>query len=175
MSTLYGNELTNSQILGTPGFRWKNFCLDADLLWAKPKHAHKLTIKWKDVPFRKSERKGIPTGQGIYMFCLDVRKKLDMNGTSNYVLYIGQADNLQKRFNDYFGYASSTEPSDFLKRCMTVVWEGKLRFHYFLTGPLSLKELTLVEFDFIDSVIPPINQRFRGRVVKKAIKLYSPR
>jgi len=175
MSTLYGNELTNAEILADRKFRWKNFCLDNDMLLDKPKHAHKLRITWKDVPFAKGEKGKIPKGQGIYMFCLDIRKKLDMNGTSNFVLYIGQASNLQTRFATYFDYTSSTEPSDFLKRCMTVIWEGRLRFHFFETGALTTQELTLVEFDFIDSIIPPINQRFRGRVVKSAIKLYSPR
>lgn len=175
MSTLYGNELTNAEILADRRFRWKNFCLDTDMLAKKPKYAHRLTIQWKDVQFVKSEKKNVPSVQGVYMFCLNIQGQLDLNRTSQYVLYVGQADDLQARFMSYFGYSTTTTPSDFLKRCMVVVWGKNLRFHYFPSGSLSKDDLTSAEFDFIDSVIPPINQRFRGRIIKKAIKLYSPR
>lgn len=175
MSAIYGNELSNDDILRHKHFRWKTFCLDLDLLTSEPLHAHKLDIEWQDVEFLKSERHKIEPKQGVYMFSLDIRQRLDLHTTSRYVLYVGQAIDLQERFMHYFNYVTSSNPSHFLKRCMVLLWKEKLRFHYFYTGSLSKEELTQTEFDFIDAVVPPMNNRFRGEVLKNHLKLYSPR
>lgn len=172
---LYDIELTNSEILETRNFRWKNFCLDHKLYAAKPKRAHQIPIIWNQVDFLKNQKLNVPDVQGIYMFVIDISGSVSLNGTSQYVLYVGQASDLRNRFMTYFNYIKSDTPSDFLKRCMVLIWKGKLKFHFFQTQNLSDVDLTKVEFDLIDNIVPPINQRFRGRMLKKAIKLYSPR
>lgn len=172
---LYANELTNKEILDHKPFRWKSICMDMDLLKVKHKKINKINIVWKDVEFLKKNKTEVPSSQGIYMFVLDVSNGLNLYNTSKYILYVGQTINLKSRFNSYFGYENSDEPSDFLKRCMVLIWKRKLDFYFFETKNLTAQELTMVEFDIIDSVVPPINQRFRGRVLKKKIKLYSPR
>jgi len=170
---LYSYELTNDEILAKRSFRWVRFCLDQDLYKSKTKYFHKLKPKWNVEPFKKSSLKKIPKKQGIYMFVLDIGTEININSTSKYVLYIGQAENLYTRFNQYFDYEKSDEPSDFWKRCMVVIWKDILDFHFFETGKLTTQNLTKVEFDLIDSIVPRINQRFRGKVLKSAIKLYS--
>lgn len=109
------------------------------------------------------------------MFVLNPGRYRNIDETSKYVLYIGQANNLRERFNSYFSYKSDTKPSNLLKRIMVVIWEGKLDFHFFQTGHLSTAELTEVEFDLIDMLVPPLNQRFRGVFVKRGVKLYAAR
>lgn len=172
---LYDIELKNSEILETKNFRWKNFCLDHKLYSAKPKLAHRVQIAWNQVDFLKNQKSIVPSVQGIYMFVVDISGRVSLNSTSQYVLYVGQAGDLRSRFLSYFNYIKSDKPSDFLKRCMVLIWKGRLKFHYFQTQNLSDVDLTKVEFDLIDNIVPPINQRFRGRLLKKAIKLYSPR
>lgn len=173
MSSLYDAELTNSEILEAKGFRWKIFCLDFDVQ-AKPKKI-KDPLVWQEFKFLKKNKIHIPNEQGIYMFTINMSNGFSLNGTSNYVLYVGQASDLRVRYLSYFRYLKSDKPSDFLKRCMTLIWKGKLDFHFFSTGALSPEDLTKIEFDIIDTLAPPINQRFRGKILKKAIKLYSPR
>lgn len=173
--SLYDCEMTDQEILDYKPFRWKHMCMDLDLIKIKPKKAHRIPIVWDDVKFLKKNKKSIPKKQGIYMFVLDISNKLDLNTTSKYVLYVGQTKNLRTRFGTYFGYIKSDIPADFLKKCMILIWKKKLDFHFFQTSNLSGIDLTKVEFDLIDTLVPPINQRFRGKILKKRIKLYSPR
>lgn len=172
---LYNSELTDKEILDHKDYRWRKFCMDMDLMKIRTKKIHKIKMKWNNQKFLKSSKINIPEKQGIYMFVLDVSNGININGTAKYVLYVGQAINLRNRFINYFNYVNSDLPADFLKRCMVLIWKGKLDFHYFETDDLSDKELTDVEFDLIDSLVPPMNQRFRGKVLKKRIKLYSAR
>lgn len=171
---IYTNELTNAEILNHKAFRWIRFCLDQDLYTSQTKLFHTISPVWHKVKFKKDQTSKVPRKQGIYMFALDISGGLDLNHTSNYVLYVGQAEDLQSRFNQYFGYELSEEPSDLLKRCMVIIWKERLNFHFFETNGLPGTDLTKMEFDLIDLIVPRINQRFRGRILKKAIKLYSP-
>ncbi|MGM0934730.1 MAG: hypothetical protein ACQEWD_14940 [Bacteroidota bacterium] len=173
--SLYDNELTNKEILNDKRFRWKNFCLDLSLLHRKPKLAHKFTINWNEVKFLRKNGKHIPDSQGIYMFVVNIENKIGLNENSKYILYIGQTVNLKSRYMSYFRYEDSDQPSDFLKRCMVLIWKNKLDFHFFETGNVSKKELDNIEFDLIDSVVPPFNIRFRGDILKNTVKFYSPR
>jgi len=60
------------------------------------------------------------------MFVVNTSNGLDLNGTSKYVLYIGQTNNLKTRFGTYFSYINSDIPADFLKRCMVLIWRRNL-------------------------------------------------
>lgn len=175
MSSLYDSDMSNSEILLNKAFRWKVFCLDYDLINSKPKKIHQIAINWEEVKFQKTNKADVPPEQGIYMFVLNISNGLNLNGSSKFVLYVGQTVDLRSRFESYFGYENSDEPSDFLKRSMVLIWKGKLDFYFFKTNGLTPKDLTKVEFDLIDLIIPPINLRFRGKVLKKKIKLYAPR
>lgn len=172
---LYSLELNNNDILSQKKFRWKVFCLDYDLLHRPLRRANRIKMNWKDEQFLKKNKGKIPSSQGIYMFVINIENTFFLNNASKYVLYVGQAENLQIRFEGYFKYKDSKIPSDFLKRCMVLIWEGKLDFYFFETNNVSTKILTEIEFDLIDSIVPPINQRFRGNILKESVKLYSPR
>lgn len=173
--SLYESDFTNREILEHQEFRWKKFCLNLDLIRFKPKKINRITVSWNNVKFLKKNKNFIPDKQGIYMFVLNLTTSLDVNDTSKFVLYVGQASSLKNRFDTYFHYENSDVPADFLKRCMVLIWKEKLDFHFFETSGLSTKDLTNVEFDLIDTLIPPINQRFRSKILKKKIKLYSAR
>jgi hypothetical protein len=173
--SLYDINRDNSELRKDPRFRWQKFCIDIDLFKAKTRRIHTLTLNWQSQSFERACIPSIPATQGVYMFVVNANRVRNLNGTCKYVLYVGQASNLQDRFGGYFNYATNDEPSNLLKRIMVVVWEGSLDFHYFETPSMTDAELTEVEFDLIDTIIPPLNQRFRGRIVKKAVKLYAPR
>ena len=173
--SLYDFEISNKEILGKKDYRWKHFCLDINLLHRDPKSAHNLNLEWENYKFSKENSDQIPEEQGIYMFVLNIEDRIMLNGNSKYILYIGQTTNLNTRYKSYFRYVHSDEPSDFLKKCMILIWGNKLDFHYFETNNVSNDELNNIEFDLIDAVIPPFNIRFRCNLIKKSVKLYSPR
>ncbi len=173
--SLYNASKTNEELIADTRLRWRMFCLDLDLLKREPKLLHKLKVVWKKEHFLKKNKTNIPNSQGIYMFVLNVEGKIPINSTSKYVLYVGKARNLKTRYSSYFNYEKKDNPSDLLKKIMTVVWKGKLEFHFFDSENLSDVDLDKIEMDLIDSLAPPMNQRFRGRILKGHIKLYAPR
>jgi hypothetical protein len=175
MSSLYSSIYTNKQLIENHDLYWRNTCMNMRLMNIKHKKVKKIAINWINIKFLKKNKTVIPDKQGIYMFVLDISNSLDLNGTGKHILYIGQTINLNDRFGSYFYYKNSTKPSDFLKRCMVLLWEGKLEFHYFETYGLNSKDLDKVEFDLIDSVVPPMNNRFRGTILKTHIKAIAPR
>ncbi|AMR28253.1 hypothetical protein A0257_14930 [Hymenobacter psoromatis] len=130
---------------------------------------------WSEVKFDRTSASSIPSEMGVYMFIVKSLPEALLNYQHRYILYVGQAVNLRKRFGEYFHYANSSKPSDQLKRVMTVVWEDKLYFNYFPTDGFSRADLTSVEFDLIDKIVPPMNKLFRAEVLKQYISLYAAR
>lgn len=175
MSSLYGSNISNDDLIKDHRNYWRQFCLNLSLLNIKFRKVDSINVNWKSVKFLKVNKAKLNDTQGIYMFVLKTANKIDLNGNGQLILYVGQTKNLKQRFGQYFNYESSDEPSDFLKRCMVLLWKGKLEFHYFETESLTEKDLTNVEYDLIDSIVPPMNNRFRGELLKTHVKLNAPR
>lgn len=175
MGTLYTPELTNEKILQADHHRWRTFCADCRLWEAPTKILHNHTLNWQEVKFERSNATMLPQSMGVYMFVLRSSNAPMTNSQHSYIMYVGQASNLQERFTGYFGYVKSKKPSDQLKRIMILIWQERLQFHYFETPNFTLKELTDIEFDLINMTVPPMNNRFRGDVINQDIKAYAPR
>jgi len=175
MSTLYTPILTNDKILQDDKQRWRYFCIDTRHWEASTKLIHTFKPVWHETIFDVASRTSIPEKQGIYMFVLKPLNESIANFQHKYILYVGQTINLRQRFGTYFGYINSKKPSDQLKRIMTLVWQGKLQFHYFEATNLTSDELTDIEFDLIDTIVPPMNSRFRADIIKATVKFYAAR
>jgi hypothetical protein len=173
--SLYDSDLTNSQIGRNEEIRWTKFCLDYKIWEYQTVINHKITKNWLSVRFTTAQKQQIPKSQGIYFFIISPLKKNLSHTLHNYILYVGQAENLRARFSEYFNYKNSKNPSDQYKRRMVLVWKKYLQFHYFEASSLSKNELTDLEFDLIDTIIPPYNQRFRAKTIKNKVKFYAPR
>lgn len=173
--SLYTPSITNQQILDDQKQRWKTICLDYRI-WENPTQMiETFNPSWQEIPFLQSNTSKMPHTQGIYMFILKPNNANLVNNQNRHILYIGQTKNLHKRFSQYFHYEHSDLPSDQLKRIMVLLWKEKLSFHFFETNNVTKEDLTTLEFDLIDMIIPPMNDRFRADSVKQYVKLYSPR
>jgi excinuclease UvrABC nuclease subunit len=172
---LYLPETTNEEILRANERRWQKFCLDPRVWENKTLLKKSFEVQWKEVEFKEDNRNKVPAKQGIYMFVAKPRKDDLIHPYHTYILYVGQAHNLNERFQTYFRYKNNTEPHDQLKRIMIVIWEKYLSFCYFVTNDLDRKRLDMLEYDLIDTIIPPMNNRFRAKVIKQQVKLYAPR
>lgn len=175
MSTLYTPGLTNAKILDDDRQRWRAFCIDTRHWEVPTKLIHTYNPVWMETLFDPANRTSVPEKQGIYMFVIRPSNQVLANFQHKYILYVGQTINLRQRFSTYFRYINSTKPSDQLKRIMILIWEGKLQFHFFEAVNLSANQLTDIEFDLIDTIIPPMNNRFNAPIVKQSVKLYAPR
>lgn len=175
MGTLYTPELTNEKILQADHHRWRTFCADYRLWETQTKLLHSHPLNWQEVKFEHSNEKLLPETMGVYMFVLRPDNELFANGQHSYIMYVGQAVDLRDRFKGYFHYVKSKKPSDQLKRIMILLWQERLQFHYFETPNFTEKALDDIEYDLIDMTVPPMNNRFRGNIIKENVKAYAPR
>lgn len=167
-------DLSNEDILNNKEVRWPKFCLDLDIWNFHVMDNRGWINDWQEVKFFKENQKDIPGKQGIYMFIARLDVENITNTNHSYILYVGQAKDLRKRFGNYFDYKQTTHPSDQLKRKMILIWENFLFFN-FITTDYSKKELTDFEYQLIDTIVPPMNNQFRAKLVKKYVDFYAPR
>lgn len=141
-------------------------CLDSRFWSAAKRVNYDPTNDWKEVKFIRANFNALDalSGQkGVYAFVARPEKSATVH--HSYILYIGQATNIPQRFKKYFNYSRSTHPSDQLRRRMVVVWRDCLYFQYVLTPSFNASKLTDFEYDLIDTIAPPINDRFRSRIL----------
>ena len=176
MASLYLPQITNTDILNNKKQRWLTICADY-VIWELQTVllGNPFVPVWTERKFEKTSQSSIPDAMGVYMFVIKSTPETLTNNQHRYILYVGQAVNLRKRFGEYFHYAHSNKPSDQLKRVMTLIWKDRLNFHYFETPNFTIPELTSIEFDLIDRIVPPMNNRFRADILKQYVKLYSAR
>lgn len=171
MAKLYHPIITSAQLKSDISLRWRRFSLDYEC-WNLPQKKLPTHLpKWQEVKFDKPNRSFIPNEQGVYAFVLKNTYEAKLNMQHRFILYIGQAKNLNERFNSYFYYENNHKPTDQLKRLMTIVWENLLFFNYFTTPGFTSQELTDIEYDLIDFLVPPMNDRWRAQYVNSITKL----
>lgn len=167
---------TKNEIKSIFNIKWSRICLDPDVWNIKRKIKTNPISKWKEIKFTKKNIphfKNLNKVQGIYMFV--AKPNTQYTKEHSYILYIGQTSNLKDRYKSYFDYEDSTEPSDHKKRCMVIVWKGYLYFHYIRTRFKSTNQREKYEYDFIDSIAPIINDKFRSKIIKSKIKTLGGR
>lgn len=173
--SLYLSGITNEAILSDERQRWRSLCLDLNIWKKVPTLLQQHNPLWNSVEFHSDNRDSIPEEKGIYMFVAEPPYSSLANLRHRYILYIGQSVNLRQRYLQYFNYQNSDEPSDQFKRIMILIWQECLCFNYFLTPDFSSNNLTAIEMDLIDMIVPPMNIRFRAKEVIQRVKFYSPR
>lgn len=176
MSNIYNSITTSKQILNQVSLRHRRFNLDFDLIASiKPKSSLVSSLNWNKVKFQKGNKNTLPEMPGVYMFILKPYLAGICKLASEFILYVGQTKNLKERYSGYFQYKNSKKASDQDKRTMIVIWEDHLHFYYHsLPDNTTKSQLDDLEFDLIDSVLPPFNARFRSENVKSYLKMLNP-
>jgi hypothetical protein len=165
--------LTKQQILETLHYKFPRFCVSPEI-WNLPRKVNTNPFaNWIEVKFEAANinhfvKNNLDGQQGIYMFVVKPHEQHSIH--HSYIMYVGETSNLKQRFEQYFTYETATEPSDQLKRRMVIVWEKFLYFFYIKTNFPTKAAREEQEYDLIDSIIPPINDKFRSRVVKRMKK-----
>lgn len=103
------------------------------------------------------------------MFVLEM--EINQLARQEFILYVGETAKLGQRFKQYFAYKNSTHPSDQNKRRMVLLWEDLLYFKFVPTTFIDKNVRESAEYDLIDHLMPPINDRFRSSVTKARTKL----
>jgi hypothetical protein len=163
--------LTNQEIVNKFEYRWPRLCLD-NRFWEIQKVINQNPYaNWQEVKFEQANYNALnhlQNQQGIYMFIVKPHTPFTKHQT--YIVYVGETQNLNGRFQKYFSYTNSKHPSDQKKRRMVLVWDGYLYFNYYATNFQTKQERRDAEYDLIDSIVPPINDDFRSQILNNYIK-----
>lgn len=151
--------------------RWKTFNLDFDI-WNLPTILNiNRFSSWTEIKYSESALTTLlplKGQEGIYMFV--AKPDISASIHHSYILYVGETNNIYQRFEQYLKYKNSSHPSDQKKRQMTIIWEKHLYFYYFITNYGNTKDREKEEYDLIDTIVPPMNDKFRSEILKANLK-----
>ena len=113
--------------------------------------------KWHHVFFKIANQQFLPAKPGIYMFVVAPRHAHLRDHT--YIFYVGQTDNIQRRFGEYFGEMRGIDIDD-RERIVDFLnyFEGHIFFNY---TQVPQNELDDAENYLVDRIKPWANVRTR--------------
>jgi hypothetical protein len=136
------------------------------VLWPRQWRRYARSHGWRLEKLEESKKGKIPDGSGIYTLIL--QPGIAGHDSCSYLMYVGQALSLRRRFSEYLGKErrESGRPkiSYFLNRYDGYVW-----FCYTTVGTRSLDK---VEHGLLCAYIPPLNDQFTGRI-GKVVRAFS--
>lgn len=153
----------------------KNYVLNINL-WRKlsaqtQKHLKKVSPK--KYPFDGNIQSSLSkTAKGIYIFA--VEPDLKIIPEISHLLYIGKVEgsnNFHQRFYDYVGAIGHKDKRRNIQ-ILTNLWPGKTWVYvYELT--LTDKQIVEIEDNLLDSIVPPLNNKFKLKGAKKSRSIYN--
>lgn len=140
---------------------WDNVRPDLKVLFASGK-------KYK---FDENIRTSLPTTKGIYIFFIE--PQFPFNPDVRILMYVGKVtagDSFNKRFYEYVNSIGNYEPRENIM-ILTNLWP-KHTWVYIYELDLSDAEITAIEDNLIDNIVPPMNNKFKAKSAKNSRSLY---
>ena len=111
-----------------------------------------LSLPWQNVELDNNQRSKVPQYAGIYS--LVVQPRIAGHTACSYLMYVGQTENLRRRFNQYL----TTERRPKLVRLLEK-YRGYIQFFY---SGIDETELDDMEEQLFNAFLPPCNSSFTG-------------
>jgi hypothetical protein len=123
--------------------------------------------KWKYVFFNRENRQNIPKGSGIYMFVVAPRHAYLRDHT--YIFYVGQADDLNRRYGQYLDEQFGEDLDQDRERIVDFLdyFKGHVYFNYVL---FPKNELDKAEDYLVDHIYPWANTIHRKEAKAKLLQ-----
>ena len=115
-----------------------------------------LRLHWQSVELDDSQKSEVPQYAGVYS--LVVQPGIAGHPACSYLMYLGKAKDLRRRFSDYLTVERRKRPK--ISRLLEK-YRGYLRFFY---SGVDERELVNMEKRLIDAFVPPCNERFTGEI-----------
>lgn len=130
-------------------------------------------VKPKVIPFDdKIQGKLSNTAKGIYIFV--VKPELGIDPEPLHLMYVGKVEasnTFHKRFYDYVGAIGKKDKRRNIQ-LLTNLWPGKTYVYVYELG-VSDAEIVEIEDNLIDTIVPPMNNRFKLKRAKDSRPLYN--
>ncbi len=114
----------------------------------------------------------IKNSKGIYIFLIEPEFPIVPKVT--YLVYVGRViktNTFFKRFKDYVSGIGNTNVRRNIQ-LLTNLWPGKTWVYFYNIG-LSDAEISKIEMNLFDNIIPPLNNQFRARRAINSRSIYN--
>lgn len=118
-------------------------------------------LDWDAVPFEESSKGSVPDEAGVYAFV--VRPGVAPNLEGSYLQYVGETNDLRRRFGEYLGEAAGARKASTRMRLYRIFdrYDGYVHFTFALTEPSRRKE---AEEELLRALWPPCNSRLPAEI-----------
>lgn len=130
--------------------------------WAKCVDIH----KWQIYKLDESEIDRIPIQSGVYS--LLIQPGIADHPACSYLMYIGQATSLRKRFMDYLNERKRETGRPKIYR----LFNKYQSFVFFCCAAVEKSDLTKVENNLLNAYIPPANDQYPAEI-RKIVKAFK--
>lgn len=122
--------------------------------------------KWDVVRLNKSQRSNVPRRPGIYTIL--VQPRIANHEACSYLMYVGKAVSLKKRFSNYVNAERRASGRPKLFRVLNLYED----YVWFAFADVPRPKLKVVENRLIAAHLPPCNDQFPAKV-RKAVKAFN--
>ena len=129
-------------------------------LWPVQWQQYRDNHDWKIIELRSDRRNRIPSAPGIYS--LVIQPSIANHPACSYLMYIGKASSLKKRYSDYL-YEKNRETGRPKIFRMLNLYEKYVFFCYTF---VDKSKLDTVEQNLINAFLPPKNDQYTAEISK---------
>jgi len=115
-------------------------------------------FNWNEVHFQPVNLLSLNEVEGIYLFLASPKK---VNASFiNYFFYVGETNNLRRRYNEYLAKAHSPKSGQYKVQQIIKDFNEHLYFYYVELPGFNQIQRRIVEDDFLTAFLPPINSKY---------------
>lgn len=143
----------------------------APLSWDGFPEKNFTNFKWNPISFKSASKAKLKPVEGLYMFVI----KPDICNAKflNYLMYIGETDNLQRRFGEYLAKEGDPKSPQYQMYTLIDDYPNNLEF-YFAELP-GMNEATRKdrEAELLTAFFPPVNGKYPAFVQKLLLQTFQ--
>jgi hypothetical protein len=124
-----------------------------------------LVFEWEYARLETSGRGSVPREPGVYS--LVVQPQIGGHPLCSYLMYIGRAISLWKRFGDYLTWERETSSRPLIVKLLNK-YDGYVWFCYTRLGADKLED---IEHALYTAYLPPCNRRYKG-IMQKVVDAF---
>lgn len=160
LNNLNPEKLYNIQTFVLHHTAWNNVCIDLQ------------TIIPLKVKFNAQMLPLLTNSKGIYIFYIE--PGFPFAPEARYPMYVGRVigrNTFRNRFGDYVRAIGSVNERRNIQ-LLTNLWPDKTWVYFYELPGLTDDEITAIEDNLIDNIIPPMNNKFKAVSAKNSRSIY---
>jgi len=117
-----------------------------------------INFNWQTIKFEDANKDILSEIEGIYMFVASPEK---INAFFvNYLFYIGETNNLNRRFNEYLSKIDNPKARRYKVKKVIEKYPNHLFFHYVEIPDYNKSQRKAIEDQFLVGFLPPANTKY---------------